>query len=204
MSSVSSVAALIIGIILCLVGFGLTFIGLIVASAEAGVGAAIVLFGVVFLAGGAFLVYYSQGQRGQAPPQLPPAPSPQPPVASPTIVQGAPATRVIPGVAAGTTTVLAFLEAPNGRLIVSSPTQPFYRSNFQGLVPPGVLETISQSKPQFTIYFRGGRFYIEDSMSTNGTLLNGRQIKGAGMQPLSDGDVISPAGVINLVFRVPA
>ncbi|WP_342786154.1 FHA domain-containing protein [Thermofilum sp.] len=42
---------------------------------------------------------------------------------------------------------------------------------------------------------------MEDSSSTNGTLLNGRQIRGMGMQELKDGDVISPAGVINLVFR---
>jgi hypothetical protein len=113
---------------------------------------------------------------------------------------GAP-TRVVTPVSTGTKTVLAFLEASNGKLMVSSITQQFYRHDFQSLVSPGVLDTISQSKPQFTIYFRNGKFFIEDSMSTNGTLLNGRQIRGMSMQPLNDGDVISPAGVINLTFR---
>ncbi|MEZ0346219.1 MAG: FHA domain-containing protein, partial [Infirmifilum sp.] len=69
------------------------------------------------------------------------------------------------------------------------------------IVPQGLLDAISQSKPQFIIRFRGGRFYIEDPGSTNGTLLNGRQIRGMGLQELKDGDVISPAGIVNLTFR---
>jgi len=209
MGSVISVIALIIGIFLALIGLFIISTGVLFFSIPygTGIGAGIVLFGLLLLAGGAFLVYYSQEQKSRATPQISFAPLITPvsqPVASPTIVQpGVSSTRVLPEVMPRTQTVLAYLEAPNGRLIISSPTQQFYRRDFQGMVPPGLLETISQRVPQFTIYFRNGRFYIEDSSSTNGTLLNGRQIKGTGMQPLNDGDVISPAGTINLVFRVP-
>lgn len=209
MGSVSSTIALILGVFLGLIGLSLIFTGVFFFSLPylTGIGIGIVLFGFLLLLGGAYLVYYSQEQKSKATPQITFTPSVTPapqPVASPTIVQpGVSSTRVLPEVMPGTQTVLAYLEAPNGRLIISSPTQQFYRRDFQGIVPPGLLETISQRVPQFTIYFRNGRFYIEDSSSTNGTLLNGRQIKGTGMQPLNDGDVISPAGAINLVFRVP-
>jgi len=209
MGSVSSTIALILGVFLGLIGLSLIFTGVFFFSLPylTGIGIGIVLFGFLLLLGGAYLVYYSQEQKSKATPQITFTPSVTPapqPVASPTIVQpGVSSTRVLPEVMPGTQTVLAYLEAPNGRLIISSPTQQFYRRDFQGIVPPGLLETISQRVPQFTIYFRNGRFYIEDSSSTNGTLLNGRQIKGTGMQPLNDGDVISPAGAINLIFRVP-
>jgi pSer/pThr/pTyr-binding forkhead associated (FHA) protein len=46
------------------------------------------------------------------------------------------------------------------------------------------------------------KWFIEDSGSTNGTLLNGVEIRGKGPQELKDGDEISPGGVIRLVFQI--
>jgi len=199
-ASVASIVIAVILIILSLVGifFGLMFSGLPGGGA---VGLPLLFIGLVMLVAGGLLIYNAQ-RRVLAPQEAAPAVRP---VSEPSVTAAVPSTpaptRVIAQPASTTRVALAYLEAPNGRLIVSSVDQPFYRSDFVGIVPAGLLDTISQSKPQFIIRFRGGRFYIEDPGSTNGTLLNGRQIRGMGMQELRDGDVISPAGVINLTFR---
>ncbi|MGC9203273.1 MAG: FHA domain-containing protein [Thermoproteota archaeon] len=196
--SVTQTSGLTLGVILAVFGIIIILVGLALVNPEYP-GAALfpMGFGVLLLISGILLVHFSQ-QKQQAPTV---SPIPEKSEGTMAIPQTGAPTRVVTPVSAGTKTVLAFLEAPNGKLMVSSITQPFYRQDFQGLVHPSVLDTLSQSKPQFTIYFRNGKFFIEDSMSTNGTLLNGRQIRGMGMQPLNDGDVISPAGVINLTFR---
>ena len=137
MGSVSSTIALILGVFLGLIGLSLIFTGVFFFSLPylTGIGIGIVLFGFLLLLGGAYLVYYSQEQKSKATPQITFTPSVTPapqPVASPTIVQpGVSSTRVLPEVMPGTQTVLAYLEAPNGRLIISSPTQQFYRRDFQ-------------------------------------------------------------------------
>lgn len=203
----TSAASMVIGVILIVLGLPALLFGLMLAAVPLTsiVGVPLVFFGLLLLVGGGLLIYNAQRRPSEvtvtttpptAVPAQPAAPSgtaaiPSAPTPTRVIAQPAPATRV----------ALAYLEAPSGRLIVSSVDQPFYRSDFSGIVPPGLLDTISQSKPQFIIRFRGGRFYIEDPGSTNGTLLNGRQIRGMGMQELRDGDIISPAGVVNLVFR---
>jgi len=46
-----------------------------------------------------------------------------------------------------------------------------------------------------------GRRYIEDDMSTNGTKLNGKEIKGTGKHPLTDGDQITVANVITILYK---
>jgi hypothetical protein len=60
------------------------------------------------------------------------------------------------------------------------------------------LALISQS--QFQVTYGDGHYSIEDPESTNGTLLNGIDIKSRGQFALSDGDVIEPAGAIHLRF----
>jgi len=203
MSSQSSTTiGIIIGIILLIIGIPAIIEGLIIASLPylTGVGVAAILLGLILVFAGGYLIHISVQKKPQ--PTVVPQPIQQPVSTTPTrVVSTATPTQVLPSQATGTKTVLAYLEAPTGRLIVSSLTQHFYRKDFVGIVSDSMLDVISQSKPQFTIYFRGGKFYIEDRMSTNGTLLNGKQIKGTGLHELKDGDIISPASAVNLKFR---
>ena len=95
---------------------------------------------------------------------------------------------------------LAFFELPSGSSIpITESSAEFGRDDFKPYLPPETVQFISAR--HFRVYYAGGQWYIEDMGSTNGTLLNGQQIKGKGPQPLKPGDVISPAGVIRLVFK---
>jgi hypothetical protein len=104
----------------------------------------------------------------------------------------------------GETKVLTAMFQVGDRIIpIGSLPQPFGREDFAGIAPPDVLNAISRRiKPQFTISFDWANktFMIEDNNSTNGTLLNGENIKGKGPRPLKDGDIVSPAGVLNMRF----
>jgi hypothetical protein len=57
------------------------------------------------------------------------------------------------------------------------------------------------SKQHFTIFQEQRLFYIEDNGSTNGTKLNGTEIRNKGKQKLNDGDEILVADIITLVFK---
>jgi hypothetical protein len=98
---------------------------------------------------------------------------------------------------------IARLETKEGKIIpVTNVRQVFGRKDFAGLLDPSLLAVISRE--HFTVFydFRSGKFFIEDYSSTNGTLLNGDQIRGRGPVELKNGDIVSPAGVIDLVFKV--
>jgi hypothetical protein len=56
------------------------------------------------------------------------------------------------------------------------------------------------SARHFRFYYAGGSAVCGGSF-THGTLLNGQQNEGKGPQPLKPGYVISPAGVVDLVFK---
>ena len=141
-----------------------------------------VVIAVVVSAALAFIVFRGRG---------PAAPAPQPLLEEETLVTEK---GTVPLIA------LAKLEAPGGReLVITDVERVFGRSDFEGFLPWNAAQTISRR--HFRIFYRGGRWYVEDLGSTNGTLLNGQEIRGRGSFPLDEGDVISPAGVINLVFR---
>jgi hypothetical protein len=96
---------------------------------------------------------------------------------------------------------IAFLVLPNGYTIpIAESNVEFGRDHFKPYLPPDTVKFISVR--HFRIYYVGGQWYIEDLGSTNGTLLNGQEIRGRGPVPLKPGDVISPAGVIKLVFKL--
>jgi hypothetical protein len=96
---------------------------------------------------------------------------------------------------------IAFLQLPSGYTIpIAESNVEFGRDHFKPYLPPDTLKFISVR--HFRIYYVGGQWYIEDLGSTNGTLLNGQEIRKKGPVPLKLGDVISPAGVINLVFKL--
>ncbi len=143
-------------------------------------------------------------EAAPAPAPAPAAP-PSPPGGAETVAVPAAQQPTQPG-GGETIVALARLIAPDGTVIpITSSHQAFGREDFEHLLPPDKARLISRrSRPQFVIFydFSKGQFFIEDRNSANGTYLNGKQIKGAGPQPLKDGDVISPAGVINLTFKL--
>ncbi|GAB6944106.1 hypothetical protein JCM14467A_08880 [Vulcanisaeta sp. JCM 14467] len=141
----------------------------------------------------------SQTARAQPPPlQVTAPPTPRPSVSGPTVVaeKREAATKV--GV------VLYRLRLPNGNEIpVTDVVKVFGRETFERYgVPPEALQMISREERggHFRIFLRGNKWYVEDLNSTNGTLLNGKEIKGKGPQELKNGDTISPAGVLDLRF----
>ena len=139
-----------------------------------------------------------QAATAQPPPQVTAPPTPRPSVSGPTVVaeKREAATKV--GV------VLYRLRLPNGNEIpVTDVVKVFGRETFERYgVPPEALQMISREERggHFRIFLRGNKWYVEDLNSTNGTLLNGKEIKGKGPQELKNGDTISPAGVLDLKF----
>ena len=99
-----------------------------------------------------------------------------------------------------TIALTAFLQVGQKVIPISSLPQTFGRSDFIGVAPEEVLRTISRR--HFTIDYDPVQrtFVIWDEGSTNGTYLNGVDIRGKGRQPLKDGDIISPANIINIRF----
>lgn len=97
--------------------------------------------------------------------------------------------------------VSAVFTLPSGASVeVSSERAVFGREVFAKLgVPKELLQYIS--RVHFAVYRKGGRFYIEDLGSKNGTFLNGRPIAGLKPQPLKSGDVVTVANVLTLRFR---
>ncbi|GEM_PF-1167697 len=157
----------------------------------AAIGAAIAIAAI-----GGFIAY-SRTRKALAP-TPPPSPPPHPET------RVAPPRPTAPETKFGT--ILYRLVLPNGTEIpVTETVKIFGRETFEKWgVHPDVLAYITREERggHFKIYIRGNRWYIEDLNSTNGTLLNGREIKGKGPQELKDGDVISPGGVLNITFKL--
>ncbi|AEA12404.1 FHA domain containing protein [Thermoproteus uzoniensis 768-20] len=93
-----------------------------------------------------------------------------------------------------------YLYLPAGvRIKVDKPYMVYGRDFFARLgVPSDLLRYISRS--HFAISYVGGRYYIEDLGSKNGTFLNGRPIKGLGAQVLNPGDIITVAQILSIKF----
>jgi hypothetical protein len=58
------------------------------------------------------------------------------------------------------------------------------------------------SREQLTIFFEDEKYYVLDENSTNGTKLNGVEIKGSGKKELKDNDRIVLADTIKVIFNV--
>lgn len=58
------------------------------------------------------------------------------------------------------------------------------------------------SRRHFAVKKIGGKYYVLDLGSSNGTFLNGVDIRGAGLLELNGGDVINVAGVLELAVHL--
>jgi len=195
MSSVR-VASNIAGIILLILGVPALFAAVLLIWVVPALGGLLFLFALLFLVSGALLIHHAT--RG------PQVPAPQPPAAPPTegpttVSPRALETTIAQPTAVSTMVRLATLSSPRGNLYVTGVIQEFGRSNFAGMVSGADLNLISRR--HFKTYFHGGKLYIEDLGSTNGTFVNGVDIRGKGLVPLERGDRVNVAGVIELTVE---
>jgi len=89
----------------------------------------------------------------------------------------------------------------NGEIYLTAETKWLGRDDLSGIVPERDLRYTSRQ--HLIIGFESGQYYIEDQNSTNGTKLNGVQIRGKGKYRLHHGDQIQLADLIMLTFEVP-
>jgi pSer/pThr/pTyr-binding forkhead associated (FHA) protein len=73
------------------------------------------------------------------------------------------------------------------------------RSDLHGLARPDKADLLSRR--HFSLSYENGDYYIEDRGSTNGTRLNGSDVRGKGKQLLKDGDRIELAGALTITFK---
>lgn len=72
------------------------------------------------------------------------------------------------------------------------------RDELAGIISPS--DSVYISRQHINITYQDRQYYIEDSLSSNGTKLNAAEIKGMGKFPLRDGDTIQLANVVYLQF----
>jgi len=77
------------------------------------------------------------------------------------------------------------------------------REDLAGILPPEKLAYVTRRAKggHFQIIRYGNAFYIQDPGSTNGTYVNGVDIRGRGWVQLRNGDVISVPNAFQAVFR---
>jgi hypothetical protein len=94
----------------------------------------------------------------------------------------------------------AKLTLPGGNdILLAGNTRSLGRRDFEDLMPSAQVSYISRQ--HINIWSENGQYYIEDRSSTNGTKVNGMDIKGTGRHALADGDLIELAGKLSLNFQ---
>lgn len=78
--------------------------------------------------------------------------------------------------------------------------KPLGRKDFRILLTPDKADLISRQ--HLLITYENSQYYIEDMNSTNGTKLNGKDIRGSGKHVIGNGDAIELAGTLSLTFQV--
>lgn len=88
----------------------------------------------------------------------------------------------------------------NDEIRLTGPTMTLGRRDFARVAPADNLAYISREHLRIT--FDGGKYYIEDWGSKNGTWLNGEYITGKGKRSLKDGDIIDISNVVVATFKM--
>jgi hypothetical protein len=97
--------------------------------------------------------------------------------------------------------VVAKLILGDGSEIVLAPVErSLGRYDFDRFISAQDLPYVS--KKHLVVTFENGTYFIEDSSSKNGTLLNGIEIKGSGKQALKNGDQIELGKVVSLSCKL--
>jgi hypothetical protein len=94
----------------------------------------------------------------------------------------------------------AKLSLPGGNdILLAGNARSFGRRDFEEFMPASQVSYISRQ--HINIWSENGEYYIEDRSSTNGTKINGTDIKGTGKHMLSNGDLIELAGKFSINFQ---
>jgi hypothetical protein len=94
----------------------------------------------------------------------------------------------------------AKLAMPDGNdILLAGNARSFGRHDFEKFMPPEHATYISRQ--HINLWYEDGNYYVEDRSSTNGTKINGTDIKGTGRHQLADGDVIELAGKFSITFK---
>lgn len=94
----------------------------------------------------------------------------------------------------------AKLAMPDGHeILLAGNARSFGRHDFEKFLPPESVSYISRQ--HINLWYENGQYYIEDRSSTNGTRINGTDIKGTGRHELVDGDTIELAGKLSITFK---
>jgi len=95
----------------------------------------------------------------------------------------------------------ARLVMPDGsEMLLAGSTRTFGRPDFEKLLPGDRASFISRH--HINVWYEGGKYYVEDRGSTNGTRVNGSEIRGSGRQALVDGDVVELADKLSITFKI--
>ena len=97
------------------------------------------------------------------------------------------------------TTLPAKFVSPGGTTMPVT-GKPLGRRDFQALVSPEKSDIISRQ--HILVTYDNSQYFIEDLNSTNGTKLNGSEIRGTGKHAIANGDTVELAGALNLTFKV--
>jgi len=144
-----------------------------------------------------FLVVRRQRLKQATLVQAAPPPSPAPGYET-QIVQ--PGTIMVRAPTGETMTLSAILQAGTRNIPITRLPQEFGRADFVDVAPREVINAISRRHFMIGYDYAQGTFYIQDLGSTNGTYVNGVDIRGKGLVPLKNGDRINVAGVLDLTF----
>jgi hypothetical protein len=105
-----------------------------------------------------------------------------------------PATTPVEDVAA------AKLTMPDGNeILLAGNARSFGRHDFEEFMLRD--HALYISRQHINIWYQDGQYYIEDRSSTNGTRINGIDVKGTGRHALADGDAIELAGKLTIAFK---
>ncbi|MFA5078503.1 MAG: FHA domain-containing protein [Dehalococcoidia bacterium] len=87
-----------------------------------------------------------------------------------------------------------------GEMLLAGNVRALGRQDFEKLMPADRASFISRQ--HINVWYEEGKYYIEDPGSTNGTRLNGTEIREGGKQALVDGDVIELADKLSITFKI--